>query len=271
VSRLEPSQTAATGACQSKRRSSTAVWNVTDHFVAGWSNQRRDTDPVSESELALVPADEVHTLLDGNITRHPKTHFLDFVFDGRSLREMVDGGPDQVTELCRPRLHAVGESVARLLGRLGTEGLSENRVALLVCGVCGDLGCGAVTARLNVSQDQVSWSEFRWESGVGGPTAIDVKDQIDGRIVFSRAAYEAMLKSAYERIAAMPHDEPEHRGRRLLWPWQWGWRIPKPTMSRAGRVLLAPVATLLMSTVPVAQTSPVPQLSDRGHGHNGTD
>lgn len=189
--------------------------------------QRPDTDRVRESELALVPAVEVHTLLDGNITRHPETHFLDFVVDGRSIREMVDGGPGHVTELCRPWLHAVPESVDRLLGRLGTDGLPENRVALLVCGVCGDLGCGAVTARLNLSQDQVSWSEFLWEGGVGDPTSIDVAHEGDGRIVFNRAGYEAMLTSAYERIAAMPYDELEHQGRRFLWPWQWGWRMPK--------------------------------------------
>jgi len=166
-------------------------------------------------------------MMDGNITRHPETHFLDFVVDGRSIREMVEGGPGHVTELCRPWLHAVPESVDRLLGRLGTDGLPENRVALLVCGVSGDLGCGAVTARLNVSQDQVSWSEFLWEGGVGDPTSIDVEHAVDGRIVFNRAAYGAMLTSAYERIAAMPYDELEHRGRRFLWPWQWGWRMPK--------------------------------------------
>ena len=60
-------------------------------------------------------------MMDGNITRHPETHFLDFVVDGRSIREMVDGGPGHVTELCRPWLHAVPESVERLLGRLGTK------------------------------------------------------------------------------------------------------------------------------------------------------
>ena len=83
-------------------------------------------------------------MMDGNITRHPETHFLDFVVDGRSIREMVDGGPGHVTELCRPWLHAVPDSVDRLLGRLG-----------------------------------------------------------------------------------MPYDELEHQGRRFLWPWQWGWRMPK--------------------------------------------
>ena len=105
---------------------------------------------MSERELALVAAVEVHTFLDGNITRHPETHFLDFVVDGRSVREMVDGARCHVTELCRPWLHAV-----------------------------------------------------------------------------DRAGYEAMLRSAFERVSTMPYDELEHRGRGFLWPWQWGWRMPK--------------------------------------------
>jgi hypothetical protein len=183
---------------------------------------------VRESELALMPAVEVHTMMDGNITRHPQTQFLDFVVDGQSIREMVEGGPGHVTELCRPRLDAVPESVDRLLGRLGTGGLQENRVALLVCRVCGDLGCGTLTARLDVSQDQVSWSEFLWDGGVGDPTSIDVGREVDRRIVFNRAGYEAVLTSAYERVAAMPYDELEHQGRGFLWPWQGGWRMPKP-------------------------------------------
>jgi hypothetical protein len=166
-------------------------------------------------------------MMGGNITRHPATHFLDLVVDGRSIREMVDEGLGQVTELCRPWLHAVPWSVQRLLGRLGTDLLPENRVALLVCGVCGDLGCGAVTARLTLSKDQVSWSEFLWDGGEGDATSIDVAREGDGRIVFNRADYEAILTSAYERVAAMPYDELEHQGRRFLWPWQWGWRMPK--------------------------------------------
>jgi hypothetical protein len=91
-----------------------------------------------------------------------------------------------------------------------------------------------VTAQLNLSQDQVSWSNFLWEGGVvdweggvGDPASIDLAPEGDGRIVFNRAGYEAMLTSAYERIAAMPYDELEHQGRRFLWPWQWGWRMPK--------------------------------------------
>jgi hypothetical protein len=27
-------------------------------------------------------------------------------------------------------------------------------------------------------------------------------------------------------LQAMPYDELAHRGKRFLWPWEWGWRLP---------------------------------------------
>ena len=35
------------------------------------------------------------------------------------------------------------------------------------------------------------------------------------------------LEKAEKRVAAFPFDELAHEGRTLLWPWQWGWRLPK--------------------------------------------
>jgi hypothetical protein len=57
----------------------------------------RDTGELRVSELALVPGVETHTLFDRNISRDPGTHFLDIVVDGRSFRDVVDGGVGQVT------------------------------------------------------------------------------------------------------------------------------------------------------------------------------
>src|SRR5450759_5255858 len=73
-------------------------------------------------------------------------------------------------------------STADPSARWSTEALAMSRS----CADPGwDLGCGAVTARLNVSQDQVSWSEFLWEGGVGDPTSIDVGHEVNGRFVFN--------------------------------------------------------------------------------------
>jgi hypothetical protein len=188
---------------------------------------RADTAVVS-SELAtllLDPAVVTGVLHDGNITRHPESHFLDFVVNGRSPRSAAwTPGPDLVTELNRAWLPSVPDAVDRLLGRRPSEDLAPGRVALLVCSVCGDLGCGQLTAALEIRDAEICWSDFRWEDGMSEPRPAE---QLTQRLTFDRNSYEAAFADAYEQVAAFPYDELAHHGRRFLWPWQWGWKIPR--------------------------------------------
>lgn len=175
--------------------------------------------------LRLEPAVVTDASLDGNITRHPESHFLDLLVDNRPLRLIVgDPARDLVTELNRPWLPAVPEAVDRLLGRRPSEELASGRVALLVCIVDGDLGCGQLTAALDVGATTVTWSDFRWEDGTieGRPVEL-----LGEPISFDRAPYEAAFADVYERVAEFPYDEADYHGRRFLWPWQWGWRLPR--------------------------------------------
>lgn len=175
--------------------------------------------------LQLDAAVVTGVLHDGNITRYPESHFLDVVINGRSLRSVVrTPEPDLVTELNRPWLPSVPDAANRLLGRRPSEDLAAGRVALLVCGSCGDLGCGQLTAALDVGDAQVSWSDFLWEDGIFEPRSVE---HLDERLTFDRARYEAAFADAYERVAAFPYDELAHHGRRFLWPWQWGWKLPR--------------------------------------------
>lgn len=163
--------------------------------------------------------------VDGDITRLAESHFLDLVVNNRSLRASVsDLARDLVTQLNRPWLPAVPEAVSRLLGRLTSDDLASERVALLVCAMDGDLGCGQLTAALEVDDAEVSWSDFLWEDGDLDPRPVEHLHQ---RVVFDLARYETTFNGAYERVAAFPYDdEMAHHGRRFLWPWQWGWRLP---------------------------------------------
>ncbi|HEX6876043.1 MAG TPA: hypothetical protein VF165_10325 [Nocardioidaceae bacterium] len=183
---------------------------------------------VATSTLALVPAVITETFYDGNRTRRPESHFLDFVVDGRSLRDITQE-PDLVTELNRPWLHVVPDAVERLLGRVATEGIAEGRVMLLVCGLCGDLGCGAITALLDVDTDSVAWSDFLYENTYAEPTPVE---SLPAPLVFDRAAYEETLTNAPALVATLPFDEVEHARRGWLWPWQWGWKMPRSDTSR---------------------------------------
>lgn len=174
--------------------------------------------------LRLEPAVVPHVFEDGNITRHPESHFLDLVVDDRSLRSAV-GEParDLLTQLNRPWLPEVPEAVDRLLGRRAAEFLAPGRVALLVCAVDGDLGCGQLTAALDLTHATVTWSDFLWEDGMFDPRPVE---QLEEPLTFERARYEAAFADAHERVAAFPYDELAHHGRRFLWPWQWGWKLP---------------------------------------------
>lgn len=187
----------------------------------------RDTGAVTtptRHELQLVPRSGQHSWLDGDVTRRPVSHFLDLVVDGRSLLDLAKGSGNLVTELNRPWLQAVPEAVAVLRGQQPHADLEPGRIALLVCIIDGDLGCGAVTAALQVSAETVTWSDFQWENGYEEP---DAAPGMPESFTFDRRQYEQVLDQAVVLAEALPYDELEHRGRRFLWPWQWGWRLPR--------------------------------------------
>lgn len=157
---------------------------------------------------------------DGKFHRTFKHHFLDFVIEGRSLRDVV-GEPDMVTPLSRPWVEEVPTEIGRLLGEGETAYLPTGRVALLLCAVDGDVGCGALTARLRPSETHVVWMDWLWESDHGARPV----EQLSDPVLFDRSTYESQLRAAPAMVQAMPYDELAHRGKRFLWPWEWGWRL----------------------------------------------
>lgn len=156
--------------------------------------------------LRLEPAVHTHSIVDGRARRHPQSHFLDFLIDGVSLLSTAHGQGNLVTHLNRDWApETVASAVGTLLGRRASPHLDVGRVALLVCGSCGDLACGAVTAKLDVGTKEVTWSEFRWENGYEDPEPID---SMRAGIIFDRAQYEAELADAAQRVATLPQSEP---------------------------------------------------------------
>jgi hypothetical protein len=77
-----------------------------------------------------------------------------------------------------------------LLGLKPTQ-FSDGRAAILICDVCLDLYCPALTATVQFTDDEVIWMGFGWQSlleeGLIGKVAPSPKFH------FGRKAYEATL------------------------------------------------------------------------------
>ncbi len=114
--------------------------------------------------LTLDPAISTYKSLDGKYERVVEAHFLEPSIDGQPLRAMIVNSEDLISPLSRAWLEHVPDDVERLRGEGRTDGLEEGRAALLVCRVCGALDCGAVSARIQVGLDCVTWSDWMWVS-----------------------------------------------------------------------------------------------------------
>jgi len=90
--------------------------------------------------------------------------FLDFVIGERSLFDM---------------LHAANQDLIGVLGWASKEmdiatidqlllrqsaALPNGRHLIFVCGECGDIGCGAITADVCSEDDQIVWKNFGFEN-----------------------------------------------------------------------------------------------------------
>lgn len=84
------------------------------------------------------------------------------------------------------------EDYDRLIDRLPPP-LPYDRVPLYICAECGDLGCGAVTVRIEHLDDQVVWREFGYEDGYEPFDLQDVFSNV-GPFTFDRPSYLATLQ-----------------------------------------------------------------------------
>src|SRR4051794_40409173 len=90
--------------------------------------------------------------------------FLDIVVHGLPLLEVL-GCPqsDFISRLGLGSAEVQQNSVDHLLLKLPPDSPSK-RVLLLVCPECGDLGCGAFSARITRSGEDYVWSDFAFEN-----------------------------------------------------------------------------------------------------------
>lgn len=109
------------------------------------------------------------------------------------------------------------EAIDRLLGEAPGD-LPDGRTALYICPECGDLGCGAVTARLSVEAGVVTWADVGWQTdyddGAGSGHVEQGSAWADVR--FDRRSYESVLLAQRERLVPLTvnFEYPYQRRRR---------------------------------------------------------
>lgn len=163
-------------------------------------------------------------------------YFWEPMVDGRPLRQILDGSApgdsaaergvlDNVPVLVHNWPIGMTDDVLVLLGQRPPE-LANGRVPIFVCGECGDLGCGAITAAVEWTADTVVWRDFGWD--VNYETDEDGEDDpmSAGPLIFDRAQYETELRrfiATFSEVRAslpapLPRDDQRRRRLRKWWP-----------------------------------------------------
>ena len=119
----------------------------------------------------------------------------DFQIDGESLLRVLvrEGGGH--SDFMGAFVQGYPESLAEFAGQLTLQAapLSDSgRVLLYICPECGDIGCGAYSAKVARDQDTYSWGDFAYENGYEDPRPLEAV----GPFVFEASQYEAVIASA---------------------------------------------------------------------------
>lgn len=147
---------------------------------------------VFEAELVRKP--DVLSLIPAVRAPGPETserHFLEYKVGRRSLSDVVELG-DFISVLGWLPRELEQQHARRLLMRLPAP-FRSGRVPIYVCPECGDLGCGAVTARIHRVGTQVTWSDFAQEGPQREPIALDQSDD-PREFTFEWDSYRQLLR-----------------------------------------------------------------------------
>jgi hypothetical protein len=117
--------------------------------------------------------------------------YLDFIIDGASLQDCFEPR-DQVTGLGCWAANFEEMHIHQLLAEAPAES-PTGRVPIYVCGECGDLGCGAITAFVERTPDGFLWRDFAYENDYDPEmTEIEAYREI-GPFLFGTAEYRRAL------------------------------------------------------------------------------
>lgn len=158
--------------------------------------------------LSVGPATSSYVELDGRQERERPLSFVDFLVDGRPLRECLNipddtACPDHETTALRDDWQPTAAVEYLEVQGFRPGEFEDGRVALLLCPVCGDVWCGALSMELVLTQRTVTWTNFGWQEGPEDEPEL-FPDQY---FTFHRNEYEQLLqglRERYEKPALIP-------------------------------------------------------------------
>ena len=130
--------------------------------------------------------------------------FLDFHVNNQSLfRLFKERGFDVISCLGWGPASEQAKAVGRLLVRESAD-LPGDRRSLYICHIDGDIGCGAVTLKIDRADDTITWKSFGFENNYD-KQSLDLDTLSDiGPFEFESRHYESMLHDALDQSRPVP-------------------------------------------------------------------
>jgi hypothetical protein len=181
---------------------------------------RAATFGLTQAERDLeAPGGQTTSVRTAAVSKTPVT-YLDFTIDGdpmfSRLQARAGGGLDFAGVIQDSWPIESVAAIERLLGDAPGD-LPDGRLSLYTCPECGDLGCGAVTVRLHLEDDVVTWQHLGWQADYDAEISALGDDEAFPDLTFARDRYERVLREQLTRLRPMTarFECPDQRDRRL--------------------------------------------------------
>lgn len=114
--------------------------------------------------------------------------YIDFIISGKSLGDLLEVTKKDLTGTFGWTENSLleNEQINEYIGLVKAE-LQTGRTSLYVCPECGDIGCGAITVKIEMTDDTVTWKDFGYENDVDA-VSLDEYNSI-GPFTFNKKEY----------------------------------------------------------------------------------
>jgi hypothetical protein len=128
-----------------------------------------------------------------NSSKKSERKYIDFIVSGKSLGQLLRIKDFDLIGTFGWSENKKFENIQidEFLGITKSE-LETGRTCFFVCPECGDIGCGAITAKIEVTDKNVIWKEFGYESNILKPDLSDYKEF--GPFTFDKMQYFKILE-----------------------------------------------------------------------------